>query len=99
MFILFKNCFISGGSSIGYVDATDKDIPFTGITYSILAGGGTEDLTEIFWIDPAEGSVKIVAQLDYDETKTPMHFTVQASDKEGMTDVASVSKIYSDISI
>ncbi|KAJ7329577.1 hypothetical protein JRQ81_015751 [Phrynocephalus forsythii] len=81
----------AGGSLIGYVNAADKDIPSTGITYSIMAGGGTKDITEIFWIDPTKGNVKIVAKLDYDETETPMYFTVQASDNEGGTAVASVT--------
>uniref|UniRef100_A0ABM5GL54 Cadherin-related family member 3 n=1 Tax=Pogona vitticeps TaxID=103695 RepID=A0ABM5GL54_9SAUR len=81
----------ASGSSIGNVYATDKDIPFTGITYSILAGGGTNDITEIFWIDPAKGSVNIVAKLDYDKTETPMYFTVQASDNEHKTAIASVT--------
>ncbi|XP_062991085.1 cadherin-related family member 3 [Elgaria multicarinata webbii] len=77
-------------SEIGFVTATDKDVPSTGISYSILAGGGTRDLAEIFWIDPEKGVVKILARLDY-ETTPNHHFTVQASDNEFKNANASVT--------
>uniref|UniRef100_A0A8C8RRS9 Cadherin related family member 3 n=1 Tax=Pelusios castaneus TaxID=367368 RepID=A0A8C8RRS9_9SAUR len=74
------------GSSIGKVSATDKDLPFTGITYSIVAGGSTPDYTNVFWIDPNEGNLKIIASLDY-ETEQKFILTVQASDTEKLTTV------------
>nr|XP_056703305.1 cadherin-related family member 3 [Euleptes europaea] len=70
---------IAVNSGIGKVTATDKDVPSTGISYSIVAGGGTLDYSEIFWIDPEEGTIKIVAPLDY-ETNMSYLLTVQASD-------------------
>nr|XP_009664260.1 PREDICTED: cadherin-related family member 3 isoform X2 [Struthio camelus australis] len=69
------------GSSIGKVNARDKDWPPSVITYSIVAGGGTRDYTDIFWINPAEGDVKILARLDYETTQRYL-LTVQASDQE-----------------
>uniref|UniRef100_A0A8C3F5U6 Cadherin-related family member 3 n=1 Tax=Chrysemys picta bellii TaxID=8478 RepID=A0A8C3F5U6_CHRPI len=75
------------GSSIGKVSATDKDLPFTGITYSIVAGGGTLSYTQIFWIDPNEGNLKIIATLDYEATQRYI-LTVQASDTEKLATVS-----------
>ncbi|NXA15639.1 CDHR3 protein, partial [Sapayoa aenigma] len=77
------------GSSIGRVHATDKDWPPTVITYSIVAGGGTKDYTNIFWISPTKGDVRILARLDYETTQKHI-FTVQASDQEKST-TASVT--------
>ncbi|TFK06894.1 F-box/LRR-repeat protein 5 [Platysternon megacephalum] len=75
------------GSSIGKVSATDKDLPLTGITYSIVAGGGTLSYTNIFWIDPNEGNLKIIATLDYETTQRYI-LTVQASDTEKLATVS-----------
>ncbi|NXJ02099.1 CDHR3 protein, partial [Psophia crepitans] len=69
------------GSSIGRVNAGDKDWPPDVITYSIVAGGGTRDYTNIFWISPTKGDVKILARLDYETTQKHI-LTVQASDQE-----------------
>ncbi|KFV50540.1 Cadherin-related family member 3, partial [Tyto alba] len=77
------------GSSIGRVNARDKDWPPSIITYSIVAGGGTRDYTNIFWISPTKGDVKILAGLDYETTQKHI-FTVQASDQE-KTVTASVT--------
>ncbi|XP_005039287.2 PREDICTED: cadherin-related family member 3 [Ficedula albicollis] len=77
------------GSIIGRVHATDKDWPPNAITYSIVAGGGTKDYTNIFWISPTKGDVRILARLDYETTQKHI-FTVQASDQEKST-TASVT--------
>ncbi|XP_028939774.1 cadherin-related family member 3-like, partial [Antrostomus carolinensis] len=77
------------GSSIGRVNARDKDWPPSVITYSIVAGGGTRDYTNIFWINPTKGDVKILARLDYETTQKHI-LTVQASDQE-KTATASVT--------
>uniref|UniRef100_A0A674ICS5 Cadherin related family member 3 n=1 Tax=Terrapene triunguis TaxID=2587831 RepID=A0A674ICS5_9SAUR len=69
------------------MSATDKDLPFTGITYSIVAGGGTLSYTNIFWIDPNEGNLKIIATLDYETTQRYI-LTVQASDTEKLATVS-----------
>lgn len=72
------------------MSATDKDLPFAGITYSIVGGGGTFGYTNIFWIDPEKGDMKIIATLDYETTQRYI-LTVQASDSE-KTATVSVSK-------
>ncbi|NXK02759.1 CDHR3 protein, partial [Herpetotheres cachinnans] len=77
------------GSSIGRVNARDKDRSPSVITYSIVSGGGTRDYTNIFWISPTKGNVKILARLDYESTQKHI-FTVQASDQE-KTATASVT--------
>ncbi|XP_058720437.1 cadherin-related family member 3-like [Poecile atricapillus] len=69
------------GSSIGRVHATDKDWPPSVITYSIVAATGTRDYTNIFWISPTKGDVRILARLDYETTQKHI-FIVQASDQE-----------------
>uniref|UniRef100_A0A663LQX7 Cadherin related family member 3 n=1 Tax=Athene cunicularia TaxID=194338 RepID=A0A663LQX7_ATHCN len=74
------------GSSIGRVNARDKDWPPSVITYSIVAGGGNRDYTNIFWISPTKGDVKILARLDYETTQKHI-LTVQASDQEKTTTV------------
>uniref|UniRef100_A0A8B9BKJ5 Cadherin domain-containing protein n=1 Tax=Anser brachyrhynchus TaxID=132585 RepID=A0A8B9BKJ5_9AVES len=61
--------------------ARDADWPPSVITYSIVAGGGTKDYTNVFWISPTNGDVKILARLDYETTQKHL-FTVQASDQE-----------------
>ncbi|XP_009576033.1 PREDICTED: cadherin-related family member 3, partial [Fulmarus glacialis] len=71
------------------VNARDKDWPPSVITYSIAAGGGTRDYTNIFWISPTKGHVKILARLDYETTQKHI-LTVQASDQE-KTATASVT--------
>ncbi|NXE59933.1 CDHR3 protein, partial [Calcarius ornatus] len=77
------------GSSIGRVHAIDEDWPPSVITYSIVAGAGTRDYTNIFWISPTKGDVRILARLDYETTQKHI-FTVQASDQEKST-TASVT--------
>ncbi|KAM9634108.1 cadherin-related family member 3 isoform 1-T1 [Morphnus guianensis] len=77
------------GSRIGRVNARDKDWSPSVITYSIVAGGGTRDYTNIFWISPTKGDVKILARLDYETTQKHI-LTVQASDQE-KTATASVT--------
>ncbi|NXV80100.1 CDHR3 protein, partial [Atlantisia rogersi] len=77
------------GSSIGRVNARDKDWPPSVITYSIVAGGGTRDYTNIFWISPTKGDVKILARLDYETTQKHV-LMVEASDQE-KTATASVT--------
>ncbi|NWW37976.1 CDHR3 protein, partial [Panurus biarmicus] len=77
------------GSSIGRVHATDKDWPPNLITYSIVAGAGNRDYTNIFWISPVKGVLKILPGLDYETTQKHI-FTVQASDQEKST-TASVT--------
>ncbi|NXF98485.1 CDHR3 protein, partial [Eubucco bourcierii] len=80
---------IKVGSSIGRVKASDKDWPPSAIIYSIVSGGGTMDYTNIFWISPTTGDLKILGGLDYETAKKHI-LTVQASDQE-KTATASVT--------
>ncbi|NWR61886.1 CDHR3 protein, partial [Bucorvus abyssinicus] len=80
------------GSSIGRVNARDKDWPPNVITYSIVAGGGTRDYTNIFWISPTKGDVKILARLDYETTQKHI-LTVQASDQEKTTTASVIVNV------
>ncbi|XP_068018532.1 cadherin-related family member 3 [Melanerpes formicivorus] len=77
------------GSSIGRVNAIDKDWPPSVITYSIVSEGDTRDYTNIFWISPTKGVLKILGRLDYETAKKHI-LTVQASDQE-KTATASVT--------
>ncbi|NXB15142.1 CDHR3 protein, partial [Rhagologus leucostigma] len=77
------------GSSIGRVHAIDKDWPPNVISYSIVAGAGTRDYSNIFWISPTKGDVRILSRLDYETTQKHI-FTVQASD-QGKSTTASVT--------
>ncbi|NWS38502.1 CDHR3 protein, partial [Probosciger aterrimus] len=77
------------GSTIGRVSARDKDWSPNVITYSIVAGGGTRNYANIFWISPTKGHLKILVRLDY-ETAQKHILTVQASDQE-KTATASVT--------
>ncbi|XP_033018304.1 cadherin-related family member 3 [Lacerta agilis] len=75
---------------IGQVIATDKDVPSTGISYSISVGKGNPNFSEIFWIDPTGGNLAIIARLDY-ETWQSAILTVQASDNNGETATVPVT--------
>lgn len=94
----FSNSASSADTQIGIVNATDKDLPPTGISYSIVAGGSTLDYSNIFWIDSKNGIVKLLAMLDY-ETDPSYLLIVMASDNDGRSAIASVSKskIYADV--
>ncbi|XP_041113549.1 cadherin-related family member 3-like isoform X2 [Polyodon spathula] len=69
------------GTMIGVVNATDKDIPFTGITYSIVAGGSSLGYSNIFWIDPNTGSIQLMTEPDY-ETTSKYVLTIKAVDND-----------------
>ncbi|XP_063786059.1 cadherin-related family member 3 [Pseudophryne corroboree] len=81
---------IPPGSIIGYTYATDKDYPFTGITYTIVSGGSTLSSTNIFWINPTTGVLELANYADYEAT--PQYkFTVQATDSGSLFSTASVT--------
>ncbi|XP_035283035.1 cadherin-related family member 3-like [Anguilla anguilla] len=58
------------GAVIGQVNATDRDFPATGITYSFISGGGTSDLSNIFHLDPEHGTISLLTRPDYEATQT-----------------------------
>ena len=62
----------SGGTVIGAVMATDKDLPPTAVSYSIISGGGSAGLSKIFYLDPKLGHIILFDRPDY-ETPTTIH--------------------------
>ncbi|KAK1168996.1 cadherin-related family member 3-like [Acipenser oxyrinchus oxyrinchus] len=69
------------GTLVGVVTASDKDIPFTGITYSIVAGGSTLGYSNIFWIDPNTGAIQLMTEPDY-ETTSKYVLNIEAVDND-----------------
>ncbi|KAM6437840.1 cadherin-related family member 3 [Liasis olivaceus] len=77
------------GSSIGGVLATDKDLPSTGISYSILYGESSEGVADLILIHPRSGILRNAKRLDYEENQR--HFLmVQASDNDSGIGTSSV---------
>lgn len=74
--------------------ATDKDLPPTGISYSISSGESGGGVTDLFVIDPQLGILKNTKRLDY-EAQRVHTLKVQASDNEGRIGNSSVSKLAS----
>ncbi|XP_072529485.1 cadherin-related family member 3-like [Salminus brasiliensis] len=61
---------LGSGAVIGSVNATDRDLPPTPLLYSIVSGGGTGGLKNIFHLDPKLGKVSLLTRPDYEDTKT-----------------------------
>ncbi|XP_058046474.1 cadherin-related family member 3 [Ahaetulla prasina] len=80
---------LPSSSLIGTVLATDKDLPPTGISYSILSGESGRGVTDLFVIDSQLGVLKNTKQLDY-ETQRVHTLAVQASDNDGRIGNTSV---------
>ncbi|XP_048112222.1 cadherin-related family member 3-like [Alosa alosa] len=62
------------GAVIGSVVATDKDLPPTDIQFSLVSGGGSGGLTNIFHVDPKLGRISLLTNPDYEVT--PSHTLV-----------------------
>ncbi|XP_053320896.1 cadherin-related family member 3 [Spea bombifrons] len=77
-------------TKVGQVYATDKDYPYIGITYSIVAGGSTFGSSDIFWMDPNTGNLQLATKADYEITSKYI-ITVQAEDSESKFSTASVT--------
>ncbi|XP_076154717.1 cadherin-related family member 3-like [Alosa pseudoharengus] len=65
---------LKGGAVIGSVVATDKDLPPTDIQFSLVSGGGSGGLTNIFHVDPKLGRISLLTNPDYEVT--PSHTLV-----------------------
>ncbi|XP_067091023.1 cadherin-related family member 3-like [Osmerus mordax] len=63
---------LNSGTVIGAVMATDKDLPPTAVSYSIISGGGGAGLSKIFYLDPKLGRIILFTRPDY-ETPTTIH--------------------------
>lgn len=63
-----------GGTVIGSVVATDEDLPTTDIQFSLVSGGGSGGLANIFHVDPKLGRISLLTNPDYEVT--PSHTLV-----------------------
>ncbi|XP_054420053.1 cadherin-related family member 3 isoform X1 [Pteronotus mesoamericanus] len=69
------------GTLFGRVRATDNDFPQSSIVYSISTGGASLQYTNIFWINPKTGELKLVTKVDYETT--PIYtLRIQATNNE-----------------
>uniref|UniRef100_A0A8C5SHW6 Cadherin domain-containing protein n=1 Tax=Laticauda laticaudata TaxID=8630 RepID=A0A8C5SHW6_LATLA len=77
------------GYYIGAVLATDKDLPPTGISYSIVSGESGMGVTDLFVMDPQLGILRNTKRLDYEADRV-YTLEVQASDNKGRSGISSV---------
>lgn len=68
------------------MQATDKDFPQSRITYSISAGGASQQYPNIFWINPQTGELQLVTKADY-ETIPVYSLRIQATNSEDSSSV------------
>ncbi|KAI1888422.1 hypothetical protein AGOR_G00184980 [Albula goreensis] len=59
-----------GGTVIGSVNANDEDLPVVGMSYSFISGGGTSGMSNIFYLDPKQGTIMLLTRPDYEATQT-----------------------------
>ncbi|XP_035866656.1 cadherin-related family member 3 isoform X2 [Phyllostomus discolor] len=74
------------GTQFGRVQATDQDLPQSSIVYSISAGGAGLQYTNMFWINPQTGELKLVTKVDYETTPT-YTLRIQATNNEDTNSV------------
>nr|XP_006633448.1 PREDICTED: cadherin-related family member 3 [Lepisosteus oculatus] len=90
---VFNVSEIEGPSAtVGVVNATDEDFPSIGITYSIAAGGSTLGLSNIFWIDPNKGIIKLLVRPDY-EVKQRYDLLIEAVDGDPIKPLTSTATV------
>ncbi|KAL2093903.1 hypothetical protein ACEWY4_011215 [Coilia grayii] len=58
------------GTVIGSVVATDDDLPTTDIQYSLVSGGGSGGLANIFHVDHKLGRISLLTNPDFEVTPT-----------------------------
>ncbi|XP_072928409.1 cadherin-related family member 3-like [Hemitrygon akajei] len=75
---------------IGRVVATDNDFPLNSVTYKIISGD-VEVMTR-FWIDPKEGILELITQLDYESVKE-YTLTVEAVDSDPNQPKTAVTQV------
>ncbi|WP_236615673.1 beta strand repeat-containing protein [Rhodopirellula europaea] len=75
-------------TSVGFVSATDADLPADTLTYTVTGGTGST----AFAVDPATGEITVAdsAQLDF-ETTPSFTLDVEVEDSSGNTDTATVT--------
>ncbi|XP_055503574.1 cadherin-related family member 3-like [Leucoraja erinacea] len=75
---------------VGRVVATDNDFPLNAVTYKIISG----DMQVIrrFWIDPKEGILELITQLDYESAKE-YTLTIEAVDSDPTQPKTAVTQV------
>ncbi|XP_067908414.1 cadherin-related family member 3-like [Heterodontus francisci] len=75
---------------IGRVIATDDDFPLNAVTYRIISGDA--QVIKRFWIDPKEGTLELITQLDY-ESVQQYNLSVEAIDSDPNQPKTAVTKV------
>ncbi|XP_062924401.1 cadherin-related family member 3-like [Mobula hypostoma] len=75
---------------IGRVVATDDDFPLNSVTYKIISGD--MQVMKQFWIDPKEGILELITQLDYESVKE-YTLTVEAVDSDPNQPKTAVTQV------
>ncbi|XP_051873588.1 cadherin-related family member 3-like [Pristis pectinata] len=79
---------------IGRVVATDNDFPLNAVTYKIISGD--IQVMKQFWIDPREGILELITQLDYESVKE-YTLTIEAVDSDPNQPKTAVTQVIIDI--
>ncbi|WP_233215462.1 beta strand repeat-containing protein [Rhodopirellula bahusiensis] len=76
-------------TSVGFVSATDADLPADTLTYAVTGGTGST----AFAVDPATGEITVAdsAQLDFEGPVNPFTLDVEVTDSAGNSDAATVT--------
>uniref|UniRef100_A0A4W5R2U1 Cadherin domain-containing protein n=1 Tax=Hucho hucho TaxID=62062 RepID=A0A4W5R2U1_9TELE len=85
-----------GGTVIGSVKAMDRDLPATGVRYSLISGGGTGGLSNIFSLDPKLGSLTLLTRPDYETTQT-YSLVIRAEDGDTISPLIATTMVTIDI--
>ncbi|KAJ8387692.1 hypothetical protein AAFF_G00151230 [Aldrovandia affinis] len=80
------------GAVIGAVNATDRDFPAIGITYSFISGGGTGDLSNIFYLDPKQGTITLLIRPDYEVAQT-YQLVIRAVDRDPINPLSATTTV------
>ncbi|XP_063052433.1 cadherin-related family member 3-like [Engraulis encrasicolus] len=80
------------GTVIGSVVATDADLPATEIQYSLVSGGGSGGLANIFHLDPKWGRISLLTNPDYEVTPTHT-LVVRATDGDPLTPLITTAVV------
>ncbi|XP_036374353.1 cadherin-related family member 3-like [Megalops cyprinoides] len=80
------------GTAIGSVNATDRDFPAVPVSYSIVSGGGTSGLSNIFYLEPVKGTIFLLTRPNYEVTQT-YKLVVQAVDGDPIKPLSATATV------
>ncbi|XP_045070993.1 cadherin-related family member 3-like [Coregonus clupeaformis] len=80
------------GTVIGSVKATDRDLPATAVRYSLISGGGTGGLSNIFSLDPKLGTLTLLTRPDYETTQTYI-LVIRAEDGDPISPLITTTTV------